>query len=64
MNYPVNPDLMPALMAVFQHVRTRALLQRLAAVRGRLSLCADQAAAAKWWLSMPMASVSAEGPMP
>ncbi|MEC3973596.1 hypothetical protein, partial [Pseudomonas aeruginosa] len=37
----------------------RALLQRLAAVRGRLSLCADQAAAAKWWLSMPMASVSA-----
>src|SRR3546814_912163 len=45
-------------------VRERALLQRLAAVRGRLSLCADQAAAAKWWLSMPMASVSAEGPMP
>src|SRR3546814_13730434 len=43
---------------------TAALLQRLAAVRGRLSLCADQAAAAKWWLSMPMASVSAEGPMP
>lgn len=43
---------------------TEALLQRLAAVRGRLSLCADQAAAAKWWLSMPMASVSAEGPMP
>lgn len=43
---------------------TTALLQRLAAVRGRLSLCADQAAAAKWWLSMPMASVSAEGPMP
>src|SRR5699024_1621958 len=41
-----------------------ALLQRLAAVRGRLSLCADHAAAAKWWLSMPMASVSAEGPMP
>src|SRR3546814_17945030 len=41
-----------------------ALLQRLAAVRGRLSLCAAQAAAAKWWLSMPMASVSAEGPMP
>ncbi|MDM3147835.1 hypothetical protein, partial [Citrobacter sp. Cf121] len=40
---------------------TEALLQRLAAVRGRLSLCADQAAAAKWWLSMPMASVSAEG---
>src|SRR3546814_2405086 len=33
----------------------QALLQRLAAVRGRLSLCADQAAAAKWWLSMPMA---------
>ena len=45
-------------------VSTTALLQRLAAVRGRLSLCADQAAAAKWWLSMPMASVSAEGPMP
>lgn len=44
--------------------RLMALLQRLAAVRGRLSLCADQAAAAKWWLSMPMASVSAEGPMP
>ena len=35
--------------------RDEALLQRLAAVRGRLSLCADQAAAAKWWLSMPMA---------
>ncbi|SCW95108.1 Universal stress protein family protein, partial [Sphingobium faniae] len=35
------------------HVVQRALLQRLAAVRGRLSLCADQAAAAKWWLSMP-----------
>src|SRR3546814_13689401 len=45
-------------------INARALLQRLAAVRGRLSLCADQAAAAKWWLSMPMASVSAEGPMP
>lgn len=45
-------------------VPAEALLQRLAAVRGRLSLCADQAAAAKWWLSMPMASVSAEGPMP
>lgn len=45
-------------------VHATALLQRLAAVRGRLSLCADQAAAAKWWLSMPMASVSAEGPMP
>ena len=29
-------------------VREAALLQRLAAVRGRLSLCADQAAAAKW----------------
>src|SRR3546814_5635491 len=41
-----------------------ALLQRLAAVRGRLSLCADQAAAAKWWLSMPMASVGAEDPRP
>src|SRR5699024_10351933 len=47
-----------------QQSPTTALLQRLAAVRGRLSLCADQAAAAKWWLSMPMASVSAEGPMP
>ncbi len=46
------------------NILTTALLQRLAAVRGRLSLCADQAAAAKWWLSMPMASVSAEGPMP
>ncbi len=49
---------------VMPMMRTSALLQRLAAVRGRLSLCADQAAAAKWWLSMPMASVSAEGPMP
>ncbi|WP_207576366.1 WecB/TagA/CpsF family glycosyltransferase, partial [Mycolicibacterium iranicum] len=29
-------------------ITDRALLQRLAAVRGRLSLCADQAAAAKW----------------
>lgn len=48
----------------FSGVNETALLQRLAAVRGRLSLCADQAAAAKWWLSMPMASVSAEGPMP
>src|SRR3546814_7615084 len=28
-------------------IETMALLQRLAAVRGRLSLCADQAAAAK-----------------
>lgn len=27
MNYPVNPDLMPALMAVFQHVRTRNRLR-------------------------------------
>ena len=53
-NAPINP-----IMAL-----AAALLQRLAAVRGRLSLCADQAAAAKWWLSMPMASVSAEGPMP
>ena len=51
-------ELLPAIML------EQALLQRLAAVRGRLSLCADQAAAAKWWLSMPMASVSAEGPMP
>ncbi len=25
MNYPVNPDLMPALMAVFQHVRTSSI---------------------------------------
>ena len=41
---------------------TEALLQRLAAVRGRLSLCADQAAAAKWWLSMPMASRQRRGP--
>src|SRR3546814_9042806 len=46
------------------NISSMALLQRLAAVRGRLSLCADQAAAAKWWLSMPMASVSAEGPRP
>jgi probable H4MPT-linked C1 transfer pathway protein len=50
--------------AQLDEIETAALLQRLAAVRGRLSLCADQAAAAKWWLSMPMASVSAEGPMP
>src|SRR3546814_9142562 len=41
-----------------------ALFQRFASVRGRLSLCADQAAAAKWWLIMPMASFSAEGPLP
>ena len=53
-----------AQAAAERGVAGRALLQRLAAVRGRLSLCADQAAAAKWWLSMPMASVSAEGPMP
>src|SRR3546814_7857990 len=33
------------------NISSMALLQRLAAVRGRLSLCADQAAAAKWWLS-------------
>src|SRR3546814_3158129 len=46
------------------NISSMALLQRLAAVRGRLSLCADQAAAAKWWLSMPMASVSDEGTMP
>lgn len=52
-------------LALLSHATANAaLLQRLAAVRGRLSLCADQAAAAKWWLSMPMASVSAEGPMP
>src|SRR3546814_14389165 len=38
-----------------------ALLQRLAAVRGRLSLCADQAAGAKWWVSMPMAPCSPAG---
>src|SRR5699024_1119074 len=54
----------PAILAGMRVVSASALLQRLAAVRGRLSLCADQAAAAKWWLSMPMASVSAEGPMP
>ena len=52
------------LLESVDDLKARALLQRLAAVRGRLSLCADQAAAAKWWLSMPMASVSAEGPMP
>ena len=63
-------DLLARLIAIFREqpfessVIAVALLQRLAAVRGRLSLCADQAAAAKWWLSMPMASVSAEGPMP
>jgi len=51
-------------LSIALQVAIQALLQRLAAVRGRLSLCADQAAAAKWWLSMPMASVSAEGPMP
>lgn len=51
-------------LSLTEAIDTTALLQRLAAVRGRLSLCADQAAAAKWWLSMPMASVSAEGPMP
>lgn len=53
-----------AFQSLTEQMDTTALLQRLAAVRGRLSLCADQAAAAKWWLSMPMASVSAEGPMP
>lgn len=58
-------SLAPSLREQLSRARAwRALLQRLAAVRGRLSLCADQAAAAKWWLSMPMASVSAEGPMP
>lgn len=57
---PAGPCSRPAAVLVCPP----ALLQRLAAVRGRLSLCADQAAAAKWWLSMPMASVSAEGPMP
>src|SRR3546814_177623 len=41
-----------------------ALLQRLAAVSGRLSLCADQAAAAHWRLNMPMACVLAGGPLP
>lgn len=56
--------LVMALLVGAQNMMSTALLQRLAAVRGRLSLCADQAAAAKWWLSMPMASVSAEGPMP
>ncbi len=30
MNYPVNPDLMPALMAVFQHVRTRSRASSIA----------------------------------
>lgn len=65
---PASPAIAQALEltegAPVHRVLQRALLQRLAAVRGRLSLCADQAAAAKWWLSMPMASVSAEGPMP
>ncbi|MGQ7394169.1 hypothetical protein ACTGZO_11075, partial [Streptococcus suis] len=46
------------LASIMRATRQGALLQRLAAVRGRLSLCADQAAAAKWWLSMPIASVS------
>src|SRR3546814_7317016 len=51
-------DRNPAMPSRHHHFRDfhRALLQRLAAVRGRLSLCADQAAAAKWWLSMPMRS--------
>src|SRR3546814_16278757 len=43
---------------------TAALLQRLAAVRGRLSLCADQSADAKWWWSMSMAAVGAEDGLP
>ncbi len=63
-----NPDerrtALDKITILTAHAMYLALLQRLAAVRGRLSLCADQAAAAKWWLSMPMASVSAEGPMP
>src|SRR5699024_5916001 len=42
----------------------KALLQRLAAGRSRLSLCADQGAAASCWWSIPLASVRAEGPMP
>lgn len=64
--YPkLQAILQPAKVgAMINNLQRAALLQRLAAVRGRLSLCADQAAAAKWWLSMPMASVSAEGPMP
>src|SRR5699024_2697085 len=66
----LSPYVKGVIWALVQHgigpawAGIKALLQRLAAVRGRLSLCADQAAAAKWWLSMPMASVSAEGPMP
>src|SRR5699024_12558025 len=38
----------------------RALLQRLAAVSSRLSLCADKAADAQWWMCMHMASDSGE----
>ena len=60
----LTPDEVVRILGFLEGEHRLALLQRLAAVRGRLSLCADQAAAAKWWLSMPMASVSAEGPMP
>src|SRR3546814_17318314 len=45
-------------------INARALLQRLAAVRGRLSLCADQAAAAQWGLTIPMAPLRPQGPTP
>ncbi|ASY46914.1 hypothetical protein CJD35_20755 (plasmid) [Sphingobium xenophagum] len=61
---PLLESMVRLPIPIVSAVSGAALLQRLAAVRGRLSLCADQAAAAKWWLSMPMASVSAEGPMP
>ena len=54
-NQRVNAGLDQELLD-FQIILGKALLQRLAAVRGRLSLCADQAAAAKWWLSMPTCS--------
>src|SRR5699024_9442860 len=53
----LNPSVKGVIWALVQHgigpawAGIKALLQRLAAVRGRLSLCADQAAAAKWWLS-------------
>ncbi|PZO97218.1 MAG: hypothetical protein DI609_13690, partial [Corynebacterium urealyticum] len=52
---PVDGAIVHGVGGLDEAMITGALLQRLAAVRGRLSLCADQAAAAKWWLSMPMA---------
>src|SRR3546814_12900008 len=49
-------------VACRKHQKT--LLHRLASVRGRLSLCAYQATAAHWWLSISMASLSDAGPNP